>query len=165
MEKDGISAAHERIDALEKRIAALEAAETTSVPQLPATALNEEGSPVPGGSVLFSGEVEIDGRVFSYQWERPTDFLLDQSWEEAITRLSAIAHPVRGAILRRLLPSPATIAELVAEGVISSTGTGYHHLGALHSAGWTGKSPDGTYSIRPARVIPLLSIIAAAENH
>ena len=71
---------------------------------------------------------------------------------------------MRGEILRRLLSSPATATELVEEEIVTSTGTAYHHLSALTNGGWTTKT-NGEYSIRAARVIPLLTIITASEDH
>lgn len=163
-----------RVTALEERVAALTAAAHRSPeptpgagdPELPwALQGLRDSAQVAGGSVVFAGEVEIAGRHALYQWQRPTDLLLEQSWDQHLERLAAIAHPIRGMILRRLLRSPATVAELVAEELVSSTGTAYHHLGALHSGGWTTRGPDGRHSVRTSRVVALLSIIAAAEDH
>lgn len=91
--------------------------------------------------------------------------LADEPWDENLERLAALAHPVRGAILRRLLAAPATVAELVDEHLASSTGTAYHHLGALQAGGWITKESGGRHALRTARVVPLLTIIAATEDH
>lgn len=119
----------------------------------------------PDGSVIFAGHVNVGGQEYRYQWRRPTHLLLDGAWDENLERLAALAHPARGAVLRRLLHAPATAAELVEEEVVSSTGTAYHHLGALQAAGWTAKDGHGRHSVRPARIIPLLTIITASEAH
>ena len=71
---------------------------------------------------------------------------------------------MRGDILRHLLAGPATAVELVSDGIVSSTGTAYHHLHALQAAGWLTKV-GGAFAIPPARVVPLLAIITAAEAH
>ncbi|RAV33392.1 ArsR/SmtB family transcription factor [Corynebacterium heidelbergense] len=121
----------------------------------------------PEGSVIFAGSVRAGspgGRVI-YQWHRPSHALTDSSWDTKIERLQAIANPVRGCILRRLAAAEATIAQLIEEGVVSSTGTAYHHLNALAAAGWVNKKGEGVYALRAARIVPLLVIMAAAENH
>lgn len=159
----------ERLEHLEARVAALESAPATSTSGdfWVIDHIESANSPQLGtdqGSVVFGGAVTLGGREYAYQWERSTEFLAGCEWDEYIDRIAAIAHPVRAAILRRLLSAPATVAELVEESVVSSTGTGYHHIGALHDAGWISKL-DGRYEIRPSRVIPLLTIIASGEDH
>lgn len=116
-------------------------------------------------SVVFAGDVAVgEGRV-TYQWERPLAFLRDHDWEDSLERLAAVAHPIRGRILRRLLDGPATANDLVDDGIASSHGTAYHHLNALHAGGWIGKGASGTHTIRPSRVVPLLTLIACGEDH
>lgn len=158
----------ERLKALESRVAALESSPTSSssgdfwvVDQIQCSNSSDHDH---HGSVVFGGAVTLDGREYAYQWERSADYLTGREWNEYIHRIAAIAHPVRGAILRRLLVAPATVAELVDEALVSSTGTAYHHIAALQSAGWIAKL-DGRYEVRHSRVIPLLTIIAAGEDH
>ncbi|MDO5032861.1 helix-turn-helix transcriptional regulator [Corynebacterium sp.] len=167
-----------RLAELERRIEALDSGNGISSPTSPqhhtvsspdadrfwlVSAL-QNGPEIPDGSVIFGGDVSFGGKRFAYQWQRPTHFIADESWSDKLERLAALAHPVRGEILRRLLCAPATAAELVEEEVVSSTGTAYHHLGALQSAGWVAKD-EGRWSIRPSRVVPLMSIVIAAEDH
>ena len=168
-----------RLAELEARVAALEgraSAEHTDPASRTSTQATTEDSiywlvdalapneQLPDGSVIFGGNINVGKRAYAYQWQRPTNFVTDEEWTENLERLSALAHPVRGEILRRLLAAPATAAELVEESIVSSTGTAYHHLSALTHAGWTTKS-GGEFAIRPARVIPLLTIITASEDH
>ena len=168
-----------RLAELEARVAALEgraSAEHTDPTSRTSTQATTEDSiywlvdalapneQLPDGSVIFGGNINVGKRAYAYQWQRPTTFVTDEEWTENLERLSALAHPVRGEILRRLLAAPATAAELVEEDIVSSTGTAYHHLSALTHAGWTTKS-GGEYAIRPPRVIPLLTIITASEDH
>lgn len=166
----------ERLSSLEERVAALEGPTSPRDPASPPRApdldeqfwvLNElpRHGEFPDGSVIFAGDVSFGGKQAAYQWHRPTQFLIDESWDDNLERLGALAHPVRGALLRRLLAAPATVTELVAEEVVTSTGTGYHHLGALQAGGWVAKGPGGRFSVRTARVVPLLTIIAATEDH
>lgn len=165
----------ERLETLESRVTALESAPTPSgdfwvIDQIK-SANHSQPSAERGaiddahhGAVVFGGSVSLDGREYEYQWERTADYLTSREWDECVDRIAAIAHPVRGAILRRLLCAPATVSELVEESIVSSTGTGYHHVGALHDTGWIAKL-DGHYEVRASRVVPLLTIIAAGEDH
>lgn len=148
-----------RIEALERRVAALEEQPPTGSLWL-VDGLASQGD-IPGGSVAFGGTV--DGLV--YQWHRPADTLKDEAWDTSFERLEALAHPARGVILRYLLDTPATVVDLVEAGIVSSAGSGYHHLGALAAGGWVTKSAGGQYHVRDSRVIPLFTIIAAAEDH
>ena len=117
------------------------------------------------GAVMFAGHVTTSEQEAMYQWTRPTDFFLTTSWDDPMTRLTALAHPVRGTILRTLLDAPATAAQLAEKNVVTSTGTAYHHLNALMSAGWISKKPTGEFSIRVSRIVPLLTILACCEDH
>ena len=117
------------------------------------------------GAVMFAGHVTTSEQEAMYQWTRPTDFFLATSWDDPMTRLTALAHPVRGTILRTLLDAPATAAQLAEKNVVTSTGTAYHHLNALMSAGWSSKQPTGEFSIRVSRIVPLLTILACCEDH
>lgn len=163
------ASAEERLAALEARVEALEnaAAESSAAQGFwVVDALHAQRDQIPEGSVIFGGDIDAAGGSYSYQWQRPISTLTEPSmWSESIERLSALAHPVRGEILRRLLQAPAQVAELVDEEIVTSTSTAYHHLSALSHAGWIKKSGSGTYEIAPARVIPLLTIISAGEDH
>lgn len=117
------------------------------------------------GAVMFAGHVTTSEQEAMYQWTRPTDFFLATSWDDPMTRLTALAHPVRGTILRTLLDAPTTAAQLAEKNVVTSTGTAYHHLNALMSAGWISKKPTGEFSIRISRIVPLLTILACCEDH
>lgn len=117
------------------------------------------------GAVMFAGHVTTSEQEAMYQWNRPTDFFLATSWDDPMTRLTALAHPVRGTILRTLLDAPATAAQLAENNVVTSTGTAYHHLNALMAAGWISKKPTGEFSIRISRIVPLLTILACCEDH
>lgn len=159
-----------RVSDLEARVAKLENPTT-----IPAGASADESRmwladalepsrELPEGSVIFGGNLTIGESSYVYQWQRPTEEVTHGDWSENLDRLAALAHPVRGDILRRLLSAPATATELVEEEIVTSTGTAYHHLSALNSAGWITKA-GGKYTLRPARVVPLLTIITASEAH
>lgn len=104
-----------RVAALEARIDALQNTSVQPIPAAPGSAAEElpwvlrglrERETTPGGSVIFAGEVEVGGGHTLYQWQRSTRFLTDRSWDQSVERLGAITHPIRGAILRRLLDAP-----------------------------------------------------------
>lgn len=159
-----------RVLALEKRVAKLEqpipapveASAGESTMWLADTL--EPSEELPEGSVIFGGNLTIGESSYIYQWQRPTEAVTHGDWSDNLDRLAALAHPIRGDILRRLLTAPASATELVEEEIVTSTGTAYHHLSALASAGWTTKV-GGKYALRPARVVPLLTIITASEAH
>lgn len=148
-----------RIEALEERVAALEKHLSDSSSDAPI----DYDSLVDGG-VTLQGSVTLGIGSYEYQWTRPTHWITDDPWDGQIERIAALAHPVRGEMLRHLLSEPATAADLVEAEIVSSTGTAYHHLKELQSAGWISKSA-GAYEIPPARVIPLMTIMIASEAH
>ncbi|MDO5670017.1 MAG: winged helix-turn-helix domain-containing protein [Corynebacterium sp.] len=149
-----------RLTAIEQRLKALESGPTGAQVSGDLWVLDNIND-----SVIFAGDVHTGVGVAQYQWGRPTNVLLDEDWGPHLERLAALAHPVRGAILKKLLDAPATAAELIDEELATSTGTAYHHLGALQAGGWISKGAGGRWSVRTARVIPLLTIIAATEDH
>ena len=159
----------ERLAAVEARIEELEnaqPAEAETSTLWVVEALQKPRDHVPQGSVIFGGELDAAGKSYAYQWQRPTDSLTDPDiWAESFERLTALAHPVRGSILRRLLQSSAQGSDFIEEKLVTSPSTAYHHLSALTQAGWIKKSGSGIYEIAPKRVIPLLTIIAASEDH
>ena len=146
-----------RLTAIEARIDALEQA---SLPQSPEFHADGDHD----GTVSFAGNITVPTGTYTYAWARPTAWITDQPWDDAIGRIAALAHPVRGAILRHLLAAPASVTELVESDLVSSTGTAYHHLKELQAAGWVHKQ-DGVFKIPPARVIPLMAMVIAGEDH
>lgn len=126
------------------------------------TALKEQVPP-PGG-VVFAGSVDVGDGHLEYQWGRPTQHLLDTDWAEHAESVAALGHPLRLAILRRLLDDEHTVAQLVDELDLASTGVAYHHLSALQTGGWVSSPRRGSWAIPPSRVVPLLAIITALEK-
>lgn len=149
----------QRLAELESRIAALETS-ASARPNQASPMLYDEAS----GVISFGGRAVIGAGEVEYEWHRPADFLRQEAFESSLERIAALAHPVRHAIMSQLLATPTSIGDLVDLGIASSTGTAYHHIAALQTAGWVRKK-DGVLSIPPARIIPLLTIIAAGENH
>lgn len=148
-----------RLSALEARVASLEQASSPEPSPLPASVNGPDQ-----GTVSFTGDITLPIGTYSYEWTRLASWITDQPWDDAMGRIAALAHPVRGAILRHLLAAPASVTELVESDLVSSTGTAYHHLKELQAAGWVHKQ-DGVFKIPPARIVPLMAMVIAGEDH
>lgn len=149
----------QRLEALESAVARHESLFTKESPS------NNESPEATNGAVHFSGQFENASGSISYSWTRPQHHLLEEAWDSSFTRLAALAHPQRGLILKQLFNEPCSVSTLCQLGVTSSTGTAYHHLNELESAGWVRKGRGGVYEVPSERIIPLLTIISASENH
>jgi hypothetical protein len=172
----------ERVARLEERVARLEAA--AGAPALTA------GAPAPGpetpdpaeagdfwalrglqarvgapGAVVFAGTVHLPGgsRV-EWQEARPAGELLADDWSQAAAGLTALAHPVRLLLLREVLLGTGTVAALSELPSLGTSGQLYHHLRQLVSAGWLRSSARGQYAVPAERVVPLLTVLAAARG-
>lgn len=119
--------------------------------------------PAPGG-VTYAGSVDVGMGHVDYQWGRTTEHLLEADWAEHAEAVTALGHPLRLTILRRLLDAEHTVAQLVDELDLASTGVAYHHLSALQNGGWVASPRRGTWTIPVSRIIPLLTIITALEK-
>jgi DNA-binding transcriptional ArsR family regulator len=126
------------------------------------TALKER-MPAPGG-VVYAGSVDVGLGHVEYQWGRPTDPLLRADWADRAERVAALGHPLRLSLLHRLLEGECTVAQLVDELDLASTGVAYHHLHQLQGAGWVTSPARGTWTVPASRVVPLLTIITALEE-
>lgn len=155
-DRDALFQRLEAIEAVIARHEALFAKEGHSINDSPETT---------DGAIHFSGQFENASGSISYSWSRPPHHLLEEAWDSSFTRLAALAHPQRGLILKQLLNDPCSVSTLCQLGVTSSTGTAYHHLNELESAGWVRKGRGGVYEVPTERIIPLLTIISASENH
>jgi DNA-binding transcriptional ArsR family regulator len=119
--------------------------------------------PAPGG-VVFTGSVDVGAGHLEHQWGRHTDDLLDRDWAKHAESVAALGHPLRLAILRRLIDGEHTVAQLVDELELASTGVAYHHLSALQTGGWVTSPRRGSWAIPHSRVVPLLAVITALEK-
>lgn len=119
--------------------------------------------PAPGG-VTYAGSVDVGLGHVEYQWGRPTEHLLENDWAEHADAIAALGHPLRLVILRRLLDAEHTVAQLVDELGLASTGVAYHHLSALQAGGWVTTPRRGTWTVPVTRIVPLLTIITALEK-
>lgn len=124
----------------------------------------KERLPAPGG-VVYTGSVDLPVGHLEYQWGRGIEHLLAADWADRSDRLAALGHPLRLAMLRLLLNGEHTVAQLVDELELASTGIAYHHLNQLHGEGWVTSLRRGVWTVPHSRVIPLLAIITALEEN
>jgi DNA-binding transcriptional ArsR family regulator len=97
------------------------------------------------------GSVQVEGK-----WARWTSVHYGESALKLRTLpeykvaqiLSVLGSEVRLSILRHLLDSPKTVAELVTELGMSTTGQAYHHLRELERAGYIEQKSEGRYHFR-----------------
>ena len=160
----------ERVARLEERVARLEDPRPAAVGRPGAEdafwALNglKDRAAEPGG-VLFTGAVTVPtGEHYEWQKGYPADDLLADDWSQSAETLSALAHPVRLLLLREILHGSRTTAELAAHERLGTTGQLYHHLRQLVSAGWLHTTARGHYGVPADRVVPLLTVFAAARR-
>ena len=121
----------------------------------------DEGS----GAVLYTGTVDLPtGEHYDWQFGLGVDDLLQAEWTAWAPTLGALGHPVRLQLLRRVLGGVHTAAALAEEEGLGTTGQLYHHLRLLVSAGWLHSAARGTYAVPGERVVPLLTVLAAARR-
>ena len=148
--------------ALEVRVDALEAGGTLSVSS-EGTFWVTEGLTQRGlDGVVFSGVVGLpEGVILRWQYGLPMD--LGQSWDDAALPLAALGSPIRLRLLRAILEGRGRTAELAELPGVGSTGSLYHHLRELVAAGWLSPSGKAAHRIPGARIVPLLTILAASD--
>lgn len=147
-----------RLDALEARVTALEE--------------QRSGDPSPderrrgeAGEVGYQGSVRLREDAGPVTWTIGYDAAatLDLPAGPVSEVLAALGHPVRLALVRRLLAGPAGTGELVDAAELSSTGQLYHHLRTLTAARVV--EQDGrTYRVPDTGVVPVLVALLAAAD-
>nr|WP_281507928.1 helix-turn-helix domain-containing protein [Brachybacterium sp. Marseille-Q7125] len=85
-------------------------------------------------------------------------------WAEHADTVAALGHPLRLTILQHLLEGERTVAQLVDELGLASTGVAYHHLTSLQAAGWVTSPRRGAWALPAPRIVPLLTILIALEK-
>ncbi len=171
----------ERVARLEDRLATLEARLGQAAPQphdAPGPAHRE--APEAGafwalaglrertadpGAVLFTGTVTVPGGEH-YEWQEGqlVETLLADDWAQSAATLAALAHPVRLLLLQQILSGVRTAADLGRHEQLGTTGQLYHHLRQLVAAGWLRTSVRGQYAVPAERIVPLLTLLAAARR-
>ncbi len=169
----------DRLAELEQRVARLEG-ESTARPSdaVPRTTegtfwalegLREGATADTGGAVLFTGLVDLPtGEHYEWQQGHPVSELLDrdldQEWGDTAAGLAALGHPVRLLLLHAIVHGTRTAAELSDVDGVGTTGQVYHHLRQLTGAGWLRTTGRGQYAVPAERVVPLLTVLAAARR-
>ncbi|TFH70523.1 ArsR/SmtB family transcription factor [Cellulomonas sp. HD19AZ1] len=162
-----------RVAALEERVAALEAAPTTTTPPLDTDADDRFWAltgltarvdrPASSGAVMMVGDVRTPaGDEARWQYALTTDDLLAADWSDLAPVLAALGHPVRLALLRAVLDGARTARELADAVDVGSTGQVYHHLRQLQAAGWLRAAAGGEHVVPAERLVPLLTTLLAA---
>lgn len=155
----------DRVKRLEERVDRMSAADPPAPPASQtfwALEALKERNP---GSVLFTGTVDLPtGEHYEWQEGRDAETLLAADWAETATSLTALAHPVRLLLLREILHGVRTTAELADHEQLGTSGQLYHHLRQLVAAGWLRSAVRGQYTVPPERVVPLLTVLAAAHR-
>jgi hypothetical protein len=117
------------------------------------------------GAVIYTGTVDLPtGEHYDWQYGTAVDDLLADDWATSAGTLSALGHPVRLQLLRRVLAGARTAADLGTDEGLGTTGQLYHHLRQLVGAGWLRSTGRGHYSVPGERVVPLLVILSGARR-
>ncbi|GAA4911141.1 helix-turn-helix protein [Actinomycetospora succinea] len=146
-----------RLDALEARVAALEEASGAASP-----AAQRTGE---AGEIGYHGSVRLQEGAGPITWTIGYDAAasLGLAAGPVSEVLAALGHPVRLALVRRLLVGPAGTSELVEAADLSSSGQLYHHLRTLTAARVV--EQDGrTYRVPDSGVVPVLVALLAAAD-
>lgn len=117
------------------------------------------------GAVALVGAVTLPtGAPVAWQQTTGTAGLFEVEWEGRAAAFAALGHPVRLELLRHILSGIRATAELAAIESLGTTGQLHHHLRQLLSSGWLKQSGRGSYEVPPARMVPLLACLVAAEG-
>ena len=145
-----------RLAALEARVAALEERIGAARP---------DAGTGEAGEVGYHGEVRLTEGAGPVSWSIGYDAAASLALPAGpVTEvLAALGHPVRLALVRRLLTGPAGTGELVQAAELSSTGQLYHHLRTLTAARLV--EQDGRrYRIPATGVVPIIVTLVAAAD-
>lgn len=114
--------------------------------------------------VSLAGEAHPGGSPISWQWSRPTEFLLERDFADAAKRLSPLSHPVRLALLQAILKGTDSATQLAKLDGVGTSGQVYHHINQLAAGGWLRSTRRGHWQVPGERIIPLFAIIMAATE-
>lgn len=104
------------------------------------------------------------GAPVAWQQTAGTAGLFEVEWEGRAAAFAALGHPVRLELLRQILSGIHATADLASIESLGTTGQLHHHLRQLLSSGWLKQSGRGSYEVPPARMVPLLACLVAAEG-
>ncbi len=139
-------------------------------PELPAGsnaqelwALNELAQRYDQPAVMFAGTAETEGGPVMWQYGRFSEHLKNTDAFAVSPALEAIAHPIRLTLLLAIINGTTTSAKLAELEQVGTSGQVYHHLSQLNAAGWIRSVKRGQWEVPASKVIPLLTIILAAQ--
>lgn len=161
-----------RLAALERRVVALEtkneagkpvAGATKQVQEIAQEYVAETSQTGWHGEVLYRGRMaQADGKV-TWEMARPVEGLLpllDKAPDQIVRVLTALAHPLRLALLRLLLDGPQSSQKLQEALGVSSPGQLYHHLRELQATGIIEQHGRSSYTLPVRHYIPVLAMLA-----
>ncbi|MER7015993.1 winged helix-turn-helix domain-containing protein [Saccharopolyspora sp. NPDC000359] len=142
----------QRLEALERRVAALEGAHQAEPAEPSGSVVQYQGNLVE--PVELEWRIQVDPvQVLGLPDGPRTDVL------------AALGHPARAAIVRLLAQSGAQHTAALQEAAgLSSTGQLYHHLKSLTGCGLVEQDKRGTYRLRAQATIPALVLLTAAAD-
>jgi hypothetical protein len=166
-----------RLDELEDRVAALEGGRSPAGVPVPKGGefwvlekLQERTGPShesdrSSGSLVFAGLTTTRGAgSLVWQEEHSLPDVMEADWRPAASLLSALAHPIRLELLRRLLDGARSTADLQEIPDLGTTGQLYHHLRDLQAAGLVVQRGRNHYAVAADKVVPCLILVTAAMS-
>lgn len=117
------------------------------------------------GSIVYAGRTVTPGAgTAAWQLEHPLPDVLEQDWAAAGQVLSALGHPVRLEIVRRLLLGARALHDLQQIPGLGTSGQLHHHLRELRAAGLVVQPRRNDYAVPTAWVVPCLVMVSAAAG-
>ena len=177
MSDDDLAALQTDLADLTERVAALEAAARPTV--RPAATVTTDldlvrslvdGLPSDGedgpidGSLVYAGAGPGPAGTTAIQMAHSWNHLLAADPAPLAACLAALGSPVRLRIIRTLLAGSATTAQLAEALDAPSAGQLFHHLKELLAVGLIHQPSRGTYAVRPAQVVSIITALACAHD-
>ncbi|QHW32500.1 helix-turn-helix domain-containing protein [Paenibacillus rhizovicinus] len=127
---------------------------------------DELGSDGLRGALHYAGTFGHEQGLLKWEpQERAVELLLQFDSERAAKILAALGHKQRLDILRALLVKPQTGNALVDQLQMGTTGQLYHHIKAMAGADLLRQEErGGDYIVQPQRMLPILMLLAAAND-
>ncbi|MFF2085898.1 ArsR/SmtB family transcription factor [Nocardia sp. NPDC058176] len=161
----------DRIEELERRVAALESArpegESAGLPWAVTRLRHEfDDAGERNGGVLLAGALQLPtGERVDWQAQYATDAIVGDIWTiEAANCLAVLANPVRLRLLREIVYGRRTAADLAAIEELGTSADIYQHLRQLAAVGWLQTAGLGRFEVPEGRLVPLLAALASAQR-
>lgn len=159
----------DRIEELERRVAALENTRTEGAElEWAVSRLRQEFDEAGerNGGVLLAGALQLPtGERVDWQAQYATDAIVGDIWTiEAANCLAVLANPVRLRLLREIVYGRRTAADLAAIAELGTSAEIYQHLRQLAAVGWLQTAGLGRFEVPEGRLVPLLAALASAQR-